>query len=137
MSYTDILRANLALEEGERRMPYKDIFGNITIGIGRNLSGKGISEDEEALMFANDCAEAERAAEALFPSFQTLTDNRKAALADMAFNLGQQRLSAFHALIAAVADEDWDAAAQAMLASKWASQVGARAQKLAQLMRDG
>lgn len=137
MSYVDTLRANLTEEEGERRFPYKDQFGNITIGIGRNLTGKGISEEEEALMFANDVGEAEVSAENLFPSFWSLTDNRKAVLADMAFNLGHTTLSGFHGLIAAVAAQDWNGAAQHMLDSKWAQQVGARATKLAQLMKDG
>lgn len=137
MSYVDTLRANLTEEEGERRFPYKDQFGNVTIGIGRNLTGKGISEEEEALFFANDVGEAENSAEALFPSFWSLTDNRKAVLADMAFNLGRAKLAEFHGLIAAIASQDWSGASAHMLNSAWASQVGARAQKLAQLMRDG
>ena len=137
MGYLDIVRAQLVVDEGDRKKPYKDIFGNITIGVGRNLTGVGISQDEEDLMYANDEARADAAARALFPTFDSLTDNRKAALVNMAFNLGQERFAEFHATIAAVTAGDYDAAADDMAASAWAGQVGDRATRLEALMRSG
>jgi lysozyme len=55
----------------------------------------------------------------------------------MAFNLGLPRLLTFHDMIAALGRQDYGAAADAMLASRWAVQVGDRARRLAQMMRTG
>ena len=137
MSYLDILDAQLIVDEGDRNKPYVDSRGNVSIGIGRNLTGIGISDDEKALMYANDRARADATARALFPTFDALTDNRKAVVLNMAFNIGQATLSKFHATIEAVTSGDYDGAAEDMLASAWAGQVGARATRLADLMRSG
>ena len=56
MSYLDIVDAQLVIDEGDRNFPYDDatgrtlirgdtLKGNITVGIGRNISGIGISAD--------------------------------------------------------------------------------------------
>jgi lysozyme len=55
----------------------------------------------------------------------------------MAFNLGLDRLLQFHDTLAAVREGQYDHAAQHMLGSLWAHQVGARADRLAYLMRKG
>lgn len=137
MSYKDILRKQLIIDEGFRRNPYRDTVGKLTIGVGRNLDDVGLFGDEIELMLANDIARAEAVAQAVFPSFLVLSDNRKAALANMAFNLGYLKLSNFHHLIAAVAARQWDQAANEMLNSVWATQVRKRADRLAFLMRSG
>jgi lysozyme len=55
----------------------------------------------------------------------------------MAFNLGSAKLCAFHRMIEALSEGDFDEAATQMLNSRWAEQVGHRAIKLAQMMRYG
>ena len=55
----------------------------------------------------------------------------------MAFNMGQPRLSSFVKMIAAVKARDWTTAAIEALDSRWASQTGTRATKIAALLRDG
>lgn len=137
MAYLEIAAAQLRIDEGSRLRLYPDQFGNETIGIGRNLKAVGISEDEQELMFANDLNHAVVAASTIFSNFSALTDNRKAALVNMAFNLGQERLEEFHTLIALVTSEAWGAAADDMLKTAWATQVGARAERLADQMRNG
>ena len=57
-------------------------------------------------------------------------------LINMAFNLGGKLLTFGHTLTA-MQHGDYAAAANAMLASKWAAQVGQRAQRLANAMRTG
>ena len=95
MSYLDIVDAQLVIDEGDRNFPYDDatgrtlirgdtLKGNITVGIGRNISGIGISADEKALMYSNDRGRADALARATFSTYDTLTDNRKAALLMMA-----------------------------------------------------
>jgi len=136
-NYLSILRDQLLVDEGERKEPYLDTEGNITIGVGRNLTAVGISQDEQDLMLTNDMWRANNAARALFRSFDNLTPTRKAVLCNMAFNMGLTALSGFHGTIAAVEAGDYNLAADNMLASLWARQVGDRAKRLAALMRSG
>lgn len=137
MTYIDIAKAQLRIDEGVRDEPYRDSVGKLTIGVGRNLDDVGLRDDEIDYLLSNDVRVAENAARALFPTFDDLSDDRKAALINMAFNLGQQRLGEFHGLRSAVAASDFDEAARQMLDSLWAKQVGARATRLADAMRKG
>jgi len=137
VSYLDICQQQLPIDEGVRGKPYRDTVGKWTIGIGRNLDDIGVSEDEIALMLKNDIARAAKAAKQLVPSFDTLTENRKAVLVNLAFNIGPIRLSGFIKMLSAIADQNYDEAAEEMLASKWASQVGQRAIRLSKQMREG
>jgi hypothetical protein len=54
-------------------------MGKETVGIGRNLTDKGISREEAEHLARNDIAEA-CALLNQFPWYDGLTDNRKAAL---------------------------------------------------------
>jgi lysozyme len=61
---------------------------------------------------------------------------RQRVIINMAFNLGGKLLT-FANTLAMVQRGDYAAAADGMLASKWATQVGARAYRLATMMRTG
>ena len=137
MSYRDILKAQLSTDEGYRTKPYRDTVGKLTIGVGRNLDDIGVNAGEISLMLDNDIERAVIAAERLIPSFESLSDQRKAVVCNMAFNMGERTFGGFHDTLQAIAEQRWDDAAEHMLASKWASQVGPRAARLAQAMREG
>ena len=137
MSYLDICAGQLPVDEGSKSHPYRDTVGILTIGVGRNLESVGLRQDEISLMLRNDSAAADKDAQALVPSFQALSDQRKAVLVNMCFNLGRSRLSAFVRFLGAVSDGRFNDAADEMLASMWAVQVGQRAQRLAKMMREG
>ena len=137
MSHREIVKAQLRIDEDSRRFPYRDSVGKLTIGVGRNLDDVGLRPDEIDYMLENDISEAEGDARELFPSFDALSDARKAVLVNMCFNLGRSRLSAFHKFRAAVSDGEWERAAAEMIDSKWAAQVGIRAQRLSKQMREG
>lgn len=137
MGHIDIVKAQLQIDEGKRRKPYVDTRGRMTIGIGRNLTDKGLSAAEINILFDNDVAEAELGARAIFHTFDQLTENRKAVLVNMVFNMGASVFSGFHATIVAVESGDFSGAAERMLQSRWASQVGDRAKRLADLMKSG
>ena len=122
--------------EGLRLDLYKDSVGVNTIGVGRNLDANGISEDEAMLMLSNDLRRTERELEA-FSFARYLNEPRRIALCSMLFNLGLSRFTRFKLMIAALEAKSWDAAAQEMLNSKWADQVGTRATELATIMRTG
>jgi lysozyme len=118
---------------------YKDSLGYLTIGWGRMIDperGGGISRAEADFLLQNDLAQDETTAKAFFPNFDSLSDNRKAVLMDMAHNL-RNGLHAFKGMRAAIAAGDFHKAADEMMDSLWAKQVKSRADRLAQMMRDG
>jgi lysozyme len=134
VSYRDIAKAQIKVDEGVRFKVYRDSLGIETVGVGRNIRDKGLSMQEVDLLLDNDLTDAERDARAIFPTFDKLSDIRKAVLLNMSFNMGRERLSKFKKLRAAVQDEDWAEADRQMILSTWATQVGARATRLAKQM---
>jgi lysozyme len=137
MSYLDICLQQLPIDEGVRNKPYRDTVGKLTIGVGRNLDDVGLSSDEIMLLLKNDIARADQAIKTICLSFDHLSDARKAVLVNMCFNMGVTRLSGFVNMLGAIHEGKFDEAADQMLASKWAQQVGDRAKRLADAMRKG
>lgn len=119
-----------------RHMVYKDSKGILTLGYGRNIEERGISEAEAELMLRNDIEQAMRDA-ARFTDLEQLSEARRGVIINMAFNLGLTRLNGFKKLKAALIAKDYQEAALQMLDSKWASDVGRRANRLAETMRKG
>ena len=137
LTYLEILTKQLPIDEGYRRKPYPDTKGKLTIGVGRNLDDVGLRDDEIALCLSNDIAVAEAVARKLFPTFDQLSDARKAVVLNMAFNMGEETLKEFVHTIGFITAGKYDAAAAGMLDSLWAKQVGVRAVRLAEAMKTG
>jgi len=137
MTWRDELRADLKRDEGYRSSLYKDSVGKWTIGYGWNIADRPIREEEAVLRLGNDINEAIGELALMFPWFEFLSPNRKRALTNMMFNLGRNRFLGFKKMIAAIATERWEEAANEALNSKWAAQVGNRAQRIAELIRSG
>lgn len=131
------LEKQLILHEGKRSKPYRDSVGKLTIGIGRNLDDSGLSDSEILYLFHNDILRVSMELEGAFPWFVRLSEHRQHALIDMTFNLGLSRLLGFKRFLTAMAAGDFNRASVEMLDSKWAGQVGLRAQTLATMMVEG
>lgn len=131
------LAKQLEIDEGKRSKMYLDTVGKWTAGVGRNLSDRAFSEDEIQLMLSNDIDLAVKDTRQLVPGFDNLDDVRQEILANMAMNLGYTRLAGFKKFLAAVNASEFAEASMEMLDSKWAQQVGARAQRLSKAMRVG
>ena len=129
--------ARLSIDEDRRKRIYTDSVGKISGGVGRNLTDRGFRDDEIDLMLANDVAEAIGECRKLFRNFDTLNEIRQEVLVNMMFNMGFGRLSGFKRMNAAIHAGDWVEASRQMLDSKWADQVGDRADRLADAMRKG
>ncbi|MBU9359756.1 glycoside hydrolase family protein [Burkholderia multivorans] len=130
------LKAELTLDEGRRSRIYTDTVGKVSGGIGRNLSDKGFRDNEIDLMYQNDIAETEAWLDRNLPWWRSLDPVRQRVLMNMAFNM-QGRLLTFVNTLAAIQRGDYAVAADGMLNSLWAKQVGARATRLASMMRSG
>jgi lysozyme len=89
------------------------------------------------IMLRNDVNKCVAELDKSIPWWRTLTPNRQAVLTNMCFNLGIGGLLGFNNTLAFIASGDWERAANGMLASKWAKQVGRRAIELSELMRKG
>ena len=133
----DNLMDLLKLHEGVRNKPYKDTVGKTTIGVGRNLTDRGLRDKEVAYLLANDIEEVTQELRQRLPWTEKLDPVRKTVLQDMLFNMGWPVLSQFKNTLGFIERDEYEKAAVAMLQSKWATQVGNRAKRLAKMMQFG
>ena len=126
----------LQRHEGLRLKPYKRTAGKLSIGYGRNLDDMGISEVEAMVMLRNDIEQCYQELE-MFSWFEDLDQVRQEALVDMLFNLGLPTFLEFKKTLKFVAEGKYSQAAEEMLRSKWADQVGDRAKELAYMVDTG
>ena len=125
------------MHEGVETVVYLDTEGIETIGVGRNLKDRGLSDDEIDFMLDNDIIICENELTQSFDWYTDLDDIRKRVLIDMTFNLGMPRLKKFSKMISAIEEKEWTLASKEMLNSKWANQVGNRANRLSEMMEIG
>jgi lysozyme len=144
----DFVMSELIDDEQSRHLVYDDATGlrlcpgmvckgHPTIGVGRALDVNGISSEEIAFLLNNDITRVSDQLNAALPWFGTLDYVRQCALINMAFNLGVAGMLGFHETLSLIAAGNYQLAGSQMLASKWATQVGARARRLAEMIRTG
>jgi len=132
------LTLGITQREGERLKPYTDTTGNITIGVGRNLSAKGISSTEAVYLLNNDIQDAilQAKRESWLPHVAN-NDARCRAMVEIVFNIGLGSLNGFVKAIACLCADDFVGAAAEFMDSQWANQVGNRAVILTDMIRTG
>ena len=136
----DQLRETLKIDEGVKYEIYNDHLGYPTFGIGHLVVesdeehgkpvGTPISEERVNAVFDKDVAVMVDEARKIFPNLDSLPEEAQQVIVNMTFNMGRPRLSQFKKFIAGVNAGDWDKAAVEMMDSRWAKQVGARAERL-------
>jgi lysozyme len=151
------LEAELTLDEGKRLKAYRDTKGKWTIGIGHNLTdcgtapltrtlqdvlANGINEAENDILFDHDINHTESDLDKYAAWWRTLDPVRQRVMLNMCFNMGwgagtTHGLHTFVNTLGMIQRGEYSRAADAMLASLWAREVGMRAQRLANMMRDG
>tara|TARA_B100000900_G_C20451618_1_gene663393 strand:+ start:106 stop:558 length:453 start_codon:yes stop_codon:yes gene_type:complete len=139
------LRKQLEIDEGIVNEIYNDHLGYPTFGIGHLITeddpeeglpvGTPVSEERIQQAFESDIEWVLADCKKLYNNFESLPEEAQQIIANMMFNLGYPRLSKFKGMRAGVEDENWEAAADEMLDSRWARQVGARAERLSDRMR--
>lgn len=132
----DLLAEQIKRHEGLELKPYTDTVGKTTIGVGRNLDDVGITEREAEFLLMNDIGRAHDEAKK-FDWYDGLDMARKCVVINMIFNMGLPRFSKFEKTIAHIAAGDYTKAADEMLDSRWAEQVGNRANELSKQMATG
>ena len=151
------IRRYLIMNEGYKKLVYRDTVGKATIGVGFNLERAGGREDIEALgldyqavlngelelsdqqiqsLLDADIEMAVQAAKRVLPGFDDLSQARAIVAVDMIFNLGEQGFRGFRNCIAAMQRGDWAQAALEIEDSRYAVQVPNRARRNIIAMRD-
>lgn len=131
---SESLIEQLMRHEGLRLKPYKCTAGRTSIGYGRNLDDVGITENEARAMLLSDMAKVDAELGEL-EWFDDLPMRAQDVLVNMAFNLGTPGLLKFVNFLGSLRAGNYADAADHMLASKWAKQVGSRATELAAIIR--
>lgn len=124
------------MHEGYRKFPYEDTTGHITIGIGYNLTDRGVSDDWIDKQFNEDIEFFYHQLAKQFPWFASLNEARQIALIDMCF-MGFKKLLSFKKMFGFLAEKRYLLAANEVLNSRWATQVGERAQTIAKMIETG
>lgn len=138
MSYDEsTLTQELMRDEGVKLKPYRCTAGKLTIGVGRNIEDNGISNEEAAFMLKADIKNCERDLDILLPGWKNFSDTRQRVLLNMVFNMGRNRLSGFTKFLACLKMNDFTGAADQMMDSLWAKQVGQRAVRLRDMLLRG
>ena len=131
------LEDQLIDHEGLELKPYQCTAEKLTIGVGRNIEDRGITEDEARYLLKNDIKIVEDELLEKKPVVAGLDSVRQRVLVDMGFNLGIPTLLKFQNMWNAIEEEDFETAAEEAMDSRWAKQVGRRAERLCQAMATG
>ena len=125
--------------EGLRLKPYKCTAGKLTIGYGRNLEAKGISDLEAKIMLDRDLLEAEADAKNYAGKYwATLNEVRQAVIIDMSFAMGYKGLLAWKGFYRALMKGDYMLCADSLRNSAWHdSPATKRVETLAKMMETG
>jgi len=120
---------------------YQDSLGFWSIGIGRLIDarkGGGITLEEAEYLLGHDLAAAHHDLEVTLPWWAELDEVRQRALIELRFNLGMAGLLLFRWTLAHLQAREYTQAAESLLVSKWAQQVGPRrSARLAEMLREG
>lgn len=138
------IRSLLIHQEELRLFPYDDATGkapvtegNITLGVGRNVTQRGITMDEALQLLDNDINFFSSKLTQLLPLFQNLDESRQVALISMAFNLGIKGFMEFDDFLTFMKNKDYEHASSDLLATKAALRAPERYQELARIIRTG
>lgn len=151
ISYSEA-QDRLILHEGLRLQPYRCPAGYETIGVGRNVETNpltdeeikvcgdwehGITRNAALFLLRNDIERTKEECRKNIWFWNELDDERQYALLDMAFNLGINGLLKFKNMLRYMSFSEWRSAAKECLNSKYATDVGKRAQRIAHLIETG
>jgi lysozyme len=128
--YSDLKR-----DEGRRDRPYRDTEGHLTIGYGHNLDAEGLCEAALQAQLEHDVGRALHDLDTMIPWWQFSHPKAKEVLINLGFNLGVVKLLNFKHTLDLIKSRNYVAAADALLDSLYARQVGTRAERLAALLR--
>ena len=129
------LVSRLKVEEGFSAYTYLDTRGITTIGYGTNLS-RGITEAEAEGLLRTRLNDKRISLRSLWKPFADQPVSVRAALLDMAYQLGTDGVLEFHDMLYALERKDYEGAAEAAEASNWDLQTPRRVERIVEVFRD-
>ena len=128
--------------EGFNSTVYRCAVQVLTIGFGRAVEpeeeGTGITEEEAEILLKNDLVRFEAMTkDALGDIWHVLDQVRCEALIEMCFNMRLGNLAKFRLMLACLAMEDVEGAADEAIKLRWADRVRHRADRIAARIRTG
>ena len=122
-----LIRSRLKDFEGVVLQAYECSAGYTSIGIGRNLDTRGITEDEAMYLLNNDIDSVFKDLDKHLAIWRSYPLKAQYVFIDLCFNLGIHTLLSFRKTLAFCELGEWEKAAAELLNSKYAKQVGRRA----------
>ena len=143
----------LVVNEGLKLKPYYCPAGYLTIGIGRNLDGNPLSEEEKAFighpvkegitndqafyLCRNDLKKVRADLDRELPWWRDLNADRQFVMIDLCFNMGIRKLLQFQKTLNSIATGYYVKAGEQLMQSLYAKQVGKRAERNAKCLQTG
>ena len=147
------IREQIKFHEGEVKnandmhVIYKDHLGYETVGYGHLILetdpenglqvGTPISDERINELFEEDLAVCTTELDKHLPFWKNLNDVRQICLIDLTFNLGMPRLRKFVKTLDHIENNRFEEASIELLDSRYAKQVGKRAERIAEMLRTG
>lgn len=128
------LFADIKQAEGWKPEAYQDSVGVWTIGYGTNLQELTINRTLGEQWLQERVLQSEHEAQR-FEWYARLNAPRKRAIVELIYNMGLRRFVGFIRMIGALDRGNYGLAATELMTSKYASQVGVRATRLAAMLR--
>ena len=131
----EAIRNRLVLEEGLKLTPYKCTANKLTIGVGRNIEDRGISNETAMQMLDEDIDIMVNELRQNLSWFDKQNDAIQGVLIDLCFNMGISRLLMFVQTLKLIEQGQYAMAADELLDSKYAAMLPARSKRNAEILR--
>lgn len=131
----EAIRNRLVLEEGLKLKPYQCTANKLTIGVGRNIEDRGISNETAMQMLDEDIDIMVNELRQNLSWFDKQNDAIQGVLIDLCFNMGISRLLMFVQTLKLIEQGQYAMAADELLDSKYAAMLPARSKRNAEILR--
>ena len=125
----NLIQTRLIEFEGMVLHSYLCPAGFTTIGVGRNIdtNGVGITEEEALFLLRNDIERVINTLDKKYEIWRSFPLDAQYVCIDLVFNMGINTFMSFRKTRAYMELGEWECAAEELLDSKYAEQVGRRA----------
>ena len=119
------------------------LIGCLTIGIGHNLTDRGVDDDVAFFILDRDIEMVRCELNKSLPWWNKLDEVRRAVMISLGFNLGvltppgKAKLLSFKTTLGLIEVGKYAEAADRLMTLPWANQVGKRATELTDMLRTG
>jgi lysozyme len=125
----ELLTTRLIEFEGMVLHAYQCPAGYTTLGVGRNIdtNGVGITEEEALYLLRHDIDRVVETLDLKWKVWRTFPLDAQHVCIDLVFNMGMNTFMSFRKTRSYMELGEWECAAEELLDSKYAKQVGRRA----------